>query len=113
MMMGLNGVSAPQPSMMSLSGGNMHFFPPAITSVVVPSLPPICVPFPVEKSGVKIPSIPLNIGMGNGGNDGVAPPPPPSYGNVNGSGDGGDVSGQFAMNVTPSVMMGGPPLASM
>eukprot|EP01084_Bolivina_argentea_P270865 460686_1 len=133
-------ISAPQPATISLSGGNpMNFvngvsFPPlnipphgAHLSGIPPNLPPINIPFPMHDnrgnvSHNKMPQIPLNIAQSiqhnhhhnmNGDRHTHTQPPPPSSNNNEATNDSNNGNTIFPINVTPSVMMGGPPLASM
>ena len=162
----LNGISAPQPATISLSGGNhMGFvnFPPPITGPHLSGInpiPPINLPFPTQPPNGKLPTIPLNTSMIPINNNPLSMPSttqhninsnialtshnniiqqnnnsspnqsssqsesdndppssnqqPPNHYNHNQQLNGVTNNGNmFPMNVTPSVMMGGPPLASM
>jgi len=95
-----NAISAPQPATMSLSGGNPMGFASAAAFG------------PPHLGGLTLPQFPAHSAMENGSNG-------PALGAdgrdaVTSDADGASQNGaMFPMNVTPSVMAGGPPLASM
>jgi len=119
----MNGISAPQPATMSLSGGNpMSFVNPLSFGGVgaPPHLGGLPLQFPPPHSG-PLPHAVMDDGhRPNGSNPhhsplAMAPGPPPNAPSEQTSNDADSAQNgnMFPMNVTPSVMAGGPPLASM
>ena len=111
----MNGISAPQPATMSLSGGNPMSFvnPNSVTFAPPPHL-----------GGLPLPQFPpphsmMDDGQRSNGSHPHHSPLPMANAPPNGTGPehsneaDGPNGNLFPMNVTPSVMAGGPPLASM